>query len=183
MKSLKRTIAVVALLAVTTGLAADSARNLVRTRCRPHPGVPRPCNLEGSWAVRVETDDDPMHAMYSFMPGGVGLASASPVLDPVLGNIAMASGHGAWKRGESGTFEFAFESLRYDARANLAGSIRSEAWVEFIDGYFWAGTMVFKSFDADGVYLDRSHHFDISGEWIPPHADQALPRRIQQRLR
>ena len=57
MHSFKQVIAVVALLTITAGLAADS-RAILRSRCRPHPGVPRPCTLEGSWAVRIESADE-----------------------------------------------------------------------------------------------------------------------------
>ncbi|HPQ95155.1 MAG: hypothetical protein KDI44_12075 [Thiothrix sp.] len=68
----------------------------------------------GSWMVRL---DGGRPALFSFLPGGVLIESETPLVDPILNNMAFSNAHGAWQLNEDGGLDIRYFKLAYQADA------------------------------------------------------------------
>ncbi|MEZ5535604.1 MAG: hypothetical protein R3F02_08255 [Thiolinea sp.] len=74
----------------------------------------------GSWIVSID-DGYKSPYLFSFLPGGVIIQSENPLIDPLRGNLAFSSAHGAWQQNPDGSFSIRYFKQAYDADGQYVG--------------------------------------------------------------
>ncbi|HPE62404.1 MAG TPA: hypothetical protein PLB10_18915 [Thiolinea sp.] len=80
----------------------------------PYIALEKDDQIIGSWMVRL---DGGRPALFSFLPGGVLIESETPLVDPILNNMAFSNAHGAWQLDDDGGLSLRYFKLAYQADA------------------------------------------------------------------
>jgi hypothetical protein len=131
--------------------------------------------LVGTWRVQVtpidcetkEPTGEPGPALHSYVPGGVVLAAAAPILEPAQGT-PFSSGQGIWERTGERRFRAFFIFFRLNPDGSLAGSLEVTN----------TNTTLGKDSDTFTVPVSRVNILDVDGEVLATVCSTVIGRRL-----
>ncbi|MGH2588915.1 MAG: hypothetical protein ACRDJE_28660 [Dehalococcoidia bacterium] len=158
----------VALLAVMALALAIGASAVLSTP--PHARAQPATGIEGSWLVRLPDFGDE-HQLASFLPGGVVLATNTPVEPDEEGDgrSYTTPGHGAWTSLGDDRYAFTFVSLAFDGDATFVSMITVDATVTLdATGERFSGSLTIRGMLPSGQEVFASPPFAIEATRIRP---------------
>jgi hypothetical protein len=166
-RRMTRPVALLAVMALALAAGAGAVLSAPpRTQAQPATGI------EGSWLVRLPDFGDE-HQLASFLPGGVVLATNTPVEpDEDGGGRAYATpGHGAWTSLGGDRYAFTFTGLAFDDEAALLGMFIIDATVTLdATGDQFSGSLTVRERLPSGEEVFASPPLAIEGTRIRPPA-------------
>jgi hypothetical protein len=136
---------------------------------------PKKPTLAGTWRVEVtpidcdtrEPTGEPGPALHSYVPGGVVLVAATPIVEPAPGAF-VSSGQGIWEQTGERRFRVFFIIFRFNPDGTLAGSLE----VTNMD------TKLGKDADTFTVPISRVNILDVDGKVIATECSTVIGRRL-----
>lgn len=140
---------------------------------RPATAQPTPqAGIERSWLVRLP-DMGEEHQLASFLPGGVVLATNTPVeRDQRSGAREYNTpGHGAWASLGGGRYAFTFVALIFDEDGTFTAMFNVDATVTLdTNGDRFSGSLTVRGMLPSGEQVFASPEFAIEATRIRPPA-------------
>jgi hypothetical protein len=164
-RRITRPVVLLAVMALALAVGAGAVLS-APPRARAQPAT----SIEGSWLVRLPDFGDE-HQLASFLPGGVMLATNTPVEpdEEGGGRAYQTPGHGAWTSLGDGRYAFTFTNLGFDDDGTFVSMSIIDATVTLdASGERFSGSLTVRGMLPSGQEVFASPPFSIEATRIRP---------------